>query len=73
MNEHDYEVDVRPLSESDGGGFIAIVPELPGCMADGDTPAQALENAYDAARCWIQEARRMDKVIPRAQYAAHAA
>ena len=32
-----YNVEVERLSEADGGGFVAIVPDLPGCMSDGET------------------------------------
>ena len=32
----DYEVRISALSEEDGGGFVAIVPELPGCMSDAE-------------------------------------
>jgi hypothetical protein len=39
----------RQLTE---GGFVAAVPELPGCMSDG--AQEALENAYDAIGCWIE-------------------
>ena len=34
MNPQDYEVDIRPLSLADGGGFVAVAPELPGCRSD---------------------------------------
>lgn len=64
MSVHHYEIDVRPLSAELGGGFIAIAPELPGCMADGDTPEKALKNGYDAAACWIAEAERMGREVP---------
>lgn len=64
MSAHDYQVDVRPLSDRLGGGFIAIIPELPGCMADGETPEEALASAYDAASCWLAEASRIGRDIP---------
>lgn len=64
MSEQCYEVDVKPLSANLGGGFIAIVPELSGCMADGETPEEALTNAYDAIRCWTAEATRMAREVP---------
>lgn len=54
MNRAAYEIHIRPLSEEDGGGFLAEVPELPGCMSDGETPQEALENVFDAIRCWIE-------------------
>jgi antitoxin HicB len=43
-----YPVIVSPLSDEDGGGFLATVPDLPGCMSDGETPAEAIENVRDA-------------------------
>jgi len=64
MKPQDYEVRIRPLSEQDGGGFFAEIPELPGCMSDGETPQQALENAYDAIICWMEAAREMGRQIP---------
>lgn len=69
MSEHCYEVDVRPLTQNLGGGFIAVVPELPGCMADGETPEEALSGAYDAIRCWIAEANRIGRSVPEPQRA----
>ncbi len=64
MNPHDYEVDILPLSEADGGGFTAIAPELPGCRSDGETPEEALANIYDAIACWIEGAAEMGRAVP---------
>ncbi len=64
MKPQDYEVDIMPLSDSDGGGFVAYVPELPGCRSDGDTPQEALDNAYDAIGCWIEAAQEMGRPVP---------
>lgn len=70
MNVYAYEVDIRPLSGQDGGGFAAIVPELPGCKSDGDTPHEALSNAYDAINCWIEAAEELGRPIPSPRRAA---
>jgi len=59
-----YLVNIGPLSNKDGGGFVARVPDLPGCIADGDTPQQALDNAYDAIACWIEGARELGRPVP---------
>jgi predicted RNase H-like HicB family nuclease len=64
MKAQDYAVDIRPLSDEDGGGFVAIIPELPGCMADGDTAAEALTRAQDAIASWIEEALRLGRAVP---------
>ncbi len=65
MNPQEYGVDIRPLSEAQGGGYLATVPELPGCKSDGATPQEALENAYDAIACWIEAAEEMGRPVPR--------
>lgn len=64
MDVYRYEVDVKPLNDELGGGWIAIVPELPGCKSDGDTPAEALANAFDAIGCWIEGAQEMGREVP---------
>ena len=70
MNPQDYEVDIRPLAQEDGGGFVAVAPELPGCMSDGETPQEALANAYDAIACWIEGAIEMGRPVPEPRRAA---
>ena len=44
--------------------FIAEVPELPGCMAHGDTQEVALANAKEAIRLWLDTAREFGDTIP---------
>ena len=60
----DYPVTIRPLTEAEGGGFLALVPDLPGCMSDGESPAEALANVYDAIECWIEGAEELGKSVP---------
>lgn len=54
-----YKVVIEPLSEEDGGGYLATVPELPGCMSDGESRAEALRNVEDAIATWLHCARKM--------------
>ena len=53
--------------------FVAEVPELPGCMADGRTYQDALAHAEVAMQEWIETARELGRTIPepkgRLQYA----
>ena len=44
--------------------FIAEVPELPGCMADGKTPVEALSNAEKIANEWVETAKDLGRSIP---------
>jgi predicted RNase H-like HicB family nuclease len=69
VRPQDYEVAIRPLTEAEGGGFGATVPELPGCMSDGETPQEALENVYDAIACWVEAAQEMGRPVPQAKHA----
>ena len=60
----DYAVTVMPLSAADGGGFVAMVRDLPGCMSDGQTPQEALANVQDAIACWIEAAHELGRPVP---------
>ncbi len=44
--------------------FIVEVPELAGCMADGMTPAEALENVEAIISEWIETAKKLGREIP---------
>jgi predicted RNase H-like HicB family nuclease len=45
--------------------FLAEVPELPGCMADGKTKAQALRNIDRVAGEWIETAESLGRPVPK--------
>ena len=57
MNINGYAIIVEPLAAEDGGGFVVTVPDLPGCMSDGESPQEALANVEDAILAWIEAAR----------------
>lgn len=59
-----YPVVIEPLSEEDGGGFVALVPDLPGCMSDGETPEEAVANVQDAIAAWMEAATDHGRPIP---------
>jgi antitoxin HicB len=64
MNKYEYQIRISKLSEQDGGGYVAIVPELPGCMSDGETYEEALNNIQDAIKGWIETAEFRGQRIP---------
>ena len=46
------------------GAFIAEVPELPGCTADGSTYREAVKNVEVVIQEWIETAKELGKPIP---------
>ena len=44
--------------------FLVEVPELPGCMADGETYEQAVANAQRVIAEWIEMARELGRPVP---------
>lgn len=48
----------------DDEAFIAEVPELPGCMADGESYQEALANAEIIIGEWLETAKEMGREIP---------
>ena len=57
-----YEVIIYWSDEDNA--FVAEVPELPGCMADGITREKALANAQVVIKEWIETAKELDRPIP---------
>ena len=58
-----YEVILYWTAEDDA--FIAEVPELPGCAADGPTRQAALKNVDVVIKEWIETARELGRPIPK--------
>ena len=48
----------------EGEAFIVDVPELPGCMAHGNTRAKAIANAEEAVTVWIEAAKADGIKVP---------
>lgn len=65
MGKYKYEVIIY-WSEEDQS-FIAEVPELPGCAADGATYEEVLNNLETIIEEWIDTARELGRPIPKAK------
>jgi predicted RNase H-like HicB family nuclease len=59
---HKYEIIIYWSNEDQV--FVAGVPELPGCMAHGNTQDVALAHANEAIQLWIDTAREFGDPIP---------
>ncbi|MBZ5563974.1 MAG: type II toxin-antitoxin system HicB family antitoxin [Acidobacteriia bacterium] len=59
---HKYEIIIYWSNED--RVFIAEVPQLPGCMAHGDTQQAALANANEAIQLWIDTATEFGDPVP---------
>ncbi|MDC0360737.1 type II toxin-antitoxin system HicB family antitoxin, partial [Alphaproteobacteria bacterium] len=53
-----------------GGGFLARVPDLPGCFGDGETQVEAVQDASKAIVEWVDEYEKMGRDIPQPGSAA---
>jgi predicted RNase H-like HicB family nuclease len=60
--ENKYEIII--FWSEDDKSYVAEVPELPGCMADGLTYQEALSNAEQTIREWIETASDLGRTIP---------
>lgn len=64
IRRHNYSIVLRTLSDEEGGGYLATVPDLPGCMSDGESEAEVLKNIEDAIAQWIDQALSEGRKIP---------
>ena len=62
----DYHINIFYSDED--GGYIADIPDLKHCSAFGETPEQALKEALEAKRAWLEAAKRNNKPIPAPKY-----
>lgn len=54
----------RLVRNSDGSGFTASYPELPGCEASAETAEGAIEKSAQALRNWVEDSIESGKEIP---------
>ena len=59
---HKYEIII--YWSNDDGAYVAEAPELPGCIAHGDTQEAALGNIAQAVNLWLETAREFGDPIP---------
>lgn len=59
---HKYEIIIFWSDEDQC--FVADVPELPGCMAHGDSYEAALASAREAIELWLDTAKELNRAIP---------
>ena len=60
-----YRVVLTPDTDEDGrSGWVAEIAELPGCISQGDSPNDAVENVWDAMAGWISVALEDGRPIP---------
>ncbi len=62
----DYHINIF-YSEEDGG-YIADIPDLPGCSAFGRTPEEALAEVQIAKQAWLESARAEGRPVPEPRY-----
>ncbi|MFQ6013902.1 MAG: type II toxin-antitoxin system HicB family antitoxin [Anaerolineae bacterium] len=65
MNGYKVTVQIEKLEE---GGYLAVVPEIQGCHAEGETITEAIENAQDVARVILELIREKGLPMPLLDY-----
>ena len=55
-----YEIKITPSPE---GGYVATIPDLPGCITQGETRLEVLEMIEDAKICWLEAALDLGESI----------
>lgn len=58
--------EIKPLSLEDGGGYLIEFPDFPGCMADGETPEEAIREGRDALLSYKRTLEELGRKVPEA-------
>ena len=56
--------EMRPLAEDEGGGYLIEFPDFPGCVSDGETPEQAIEEGRDALASYCKTLEELCRPVP---------
>ncbi|TAE58433.1 MAG: type II toxin-antitoxin system HicB family antitoxin [Nostocales cyanobacterium] len=59
-----FKAIIHPAEE---GGYWAEVPALPGCITEGDTMEELINNLQDAIQGWLEVANEIQKIDPISQ------
>ena len=59
-----YPTQITEIATEDGGGYLVEIPLLKGCMSDGETVAEALENIKEAKEEWFKYMLENNLPIP---------
>lgn len=59
-----YKYEIIIFWSEQDNAYIAEAPELAGCMADGQTASEALQNIELVIAEWIQTAKELGRAIP---------
>ncbi len=60
-----YRIELIP--DPNDGGWVVAIPDLPGCLSQGDTVEEAMEMIRDAQRGWLAVSLEKDAIIPAPQ------
>jgi len=59
-----YKYELIIYWSKDDNSYVVDVPELPGCLADGETYEEAISNAQVVISEWIETAKKLKREIP---------
>lgn len=59
-----YRYEIIIYWSAEDNTFVAEAPELPGCLAHGNSYSEALKNAEDAIELWIETTKEFNDTIP---------
>jgi predicted RNase H-like HicB family nuclease len=59
-----YKYEIIIFWSEEDNAYVTEVPELPGCMADGATTKEALENTEKVISEWIETAKETGRSVP---------
>ena len=59
-----YKYQIIMYWSNEDNCYVTEVPELPGCMSDGKTPVEAIQNTQEIIRLWIETALEEGEEVP---------
>ena len=64
MKFEDYSINLSIIPNDEGGGYMASIPDCPGCIADGNTISEVIAEARDAFEAWSMAEQEDNGKLP---------
>ena len=65
FNLDKYQFTVRPLTNEEGGGYLVEYTDIPGCLSDGNTIEEAIQNGRQALQDTLEVFRESGRPLPK--------
>ena len=63
FDPYSFPFDIAPIGDDGEAGYLITFPDMPGCVAIGDDPGDAVGKGIEKAKQWLKDTRRLKTIL----------